>query len=634
MPNEELAFYAIRLGYLCVFTLASYALGRRLLGPLGLRSLAEEMSFAIGLGLGVLATVFFVLGVLGAFRRGPVVLTLAVAVLSGIRSLRRLTRRLRDALSSLRPALRAGFLAGGLLLLLVLLAEAMYPPAGGDATMYHLPAAAVFASTHSVPVMPDLRYPVFPQLVEILWGAALLVGDDVLAQLLNVLFCLVIVAAIAGLGLDGGGPVAAAWSVGLWLASPIVFLVARAAYAEMALVAFVTLAIFAVLRWRECRNPRWLVAAGLLCGFAAGTKYHGLFFVLSLPFVVLVGGARGSRLRSAGTFVLAAFAGAVPWYGRSVFYSGNPVWPFLSHFFGYRFWTPTDVQSLLWSLRHEGLAPGGSRLLELPWDLVFHQPRGEGRLAPTLFALLPIGIAAGLARGWSRWVVALAAAYFVFWFYTTQQVRFLLPIVPLLCLLVALGCERGIRHLCPRAMPSWWLAAGVAGLLLSAGPQLINAARRVIASGPPPTSSKARDEYLSIRLPTYEFYRTLNAKRDRPYVVYAFHDEPLKYYCRGTQLGDWFGRGRYSDIDLRTGESLFRSVQGLGAEFLLVNSGRFRTVLPDDEFFRQHFLPVFTRPGVLAFELQVPGDRSRGGKTPDQTAREGSTAAPSNRVGR
>jgi hypothetical protein len=142
------------------------------------------------------------------------------------------------------------------------------------------------------------------------------------------------------------------------------------------------------------------------------------------------------------------------------------------------------------------------------------------------------------------------------------------------------------------------------GLALLAAPQFLRSAFELIGAGPVPTTVAERDDYLDKRFGTYPFYRRLNAERGFHYVVYAFHDEPMKYYCQGRQLGDWFGRDRYAGIDLTTGAKLFRSLRNLGADYLLVNARDVPTPLPHDESFREHFVPVFERPGITAFELR------------------------------
>jgi len=607
---EAFWFFARHALGLVLFGAAAYGLGRPLLGRLPTRSRPEAAAFAVALGLGLLGNLFFVAGLFHAFRRGVVLAVLIAAIAIGWHALAALGRNLPSAWLQTHPrgrAMSAAVAAGTLLLAY----PALYPPSGADALMYHLPAARAFASSHALPALTNLRYPVFPQWNELLWGSALLVGDDVLAQLVSYLFLLVLLASLVGLAFRLENRVVGAWAAGLWLSSPILFQLGTMAYVETALAAFATLALASMLAWRETHEPRWLVVAGALAGFAAATKYPGLFFVAVLPLVVLVEGARGERLAGVTRFGLGALIAAGPWYARLTVLSGNPVWPFLDRIFGDRFWTPGDLASAVWTLRREGWP--GAPLYALPWNLIARQPPGEGRLSPLVFALLPIGVIWVVRRGWGRWLVVLIAAYLSFWAATTEQIRFLSPILPVVCLLGAAGTFALVRRIAPGPLERRARAAGIAGCVLLAAPQLAHTGRRVLATGPLPVTAVSREEYLARREPTYPIYRRWNEEHGSRYVVYAFHDEDMKYYCRGVHLGDWFGRGRYADVDLGSGAALYRSLRGLGADFLLVDAARRPTTLPKDSFFRAHFVPVVERPGLEAYALTARTSSARAG---------------------
>lgn len=601
-----LAFYGLHAASLALFAAAAWGLGRRVAGSLSYRSPWEEAALGVALGLGSLATLFFAAGLFHAFRREVVFLILFAALAAGLGPLAEAVRRLRAAWvrSPRRQRLLIAAFLGGLALWLC--AEALYPPGGFDALMYHLPAAKAFASTHGLGAMPQLRYPVFPQLNELLWGAALLVHDDVLAQLLSSLFHLTVLASLVGLGLRLAGSLAAAWSAGLWLAAPMVLHLGKYAYVEPAVAAFATLSFLAFAAWRENRQPRWLAVSGALAGFAAATKYTGLVFAAVLAAAALIESERGARAKSFARFSIAAVLAALPWYGRMVILAGNPVWPFLGNVFGYAFWTARDVASATWSLRHEGWPD--ARLWRLFWDLVFRQPSGEGRLFPLAFALLPVGAFFALRRGPAtrRWAVILVAAFLLFWFSTTRQIRFLVPVMPIVCFLSAYGAAELAKRLASRLLERRALALGVGmlGFGLLAGPQLLRCAFRIYFTGPPPVTAALREQYLDAHLATYPFYQRLNAEHGERYVVYAFHDEEMKYYCLGRHWGDWFGKGRYPDMDLRSGERLLASLRALDAGFLLVDSRDVPVALPDDADFREHFRPIYERSGVRGFEVK------------------------------
>src|SRR5204862_382809 len=155
--------------------------------------------------------------------------------------------------------------------------RALYPPSAYDETMYHLPYARLFANAGALVYADNLRFPVFPQLNEVVFSAALLVSDDLTAQLTQWLCFVAIAFAIASL-VDGPR---ALFGMAIWFAVPRVNEAASVAHVECGLTLAVTLAFVAWMRWRETEHRGWLFLVGAFAGMAAATKYHGLFFVAS-----------------------------------------------------------------------------------------------------------------------------------------------------------------------------------------------------------------------------------------------------------------------------------------------------------------------------------------------------------------
>ena len=63
----------------------------------------------------------------------------------------------------------------------------LYPPTAFDATVYHLPLAKLYAREHQLVYGEYFRVPVFPQNMEMLFTLALLLYDDIFAQLIETL---------------------------------------------------------------------------------------------------------------------------------------------------------------------------------------------------------------------------------------------------------------------------------------------------------------------------------------------------------------------------------------------------------------------------------------------------------------
>ena len=597
-------FVLLHLALLGAYAVAAFGFGRFALRRLVPGSTEASFGLRVIFGLGALATIFFAAGTLGLLRSPLVVGALAAGWALARPRFGTPSGFAASAAAAVRSVPAAVLSGLGVVLLAAIVSAALYPPTDADSTMYHLPAASEFATSHALPALADLRYPVFPQLHELLAAAALLVGDDLLAQLLNVLWALLTAGVLWGWGAGAGDRRLGAASAALWFGSPVVLFLARTTHVELAAAAFALAAVTSADRARDSGDVRWWTLAGAFAGWAAATKYTGLYFVAALGVLALVRGPAGARFRSVAAFAVGALAAALPWYARSWLLSGNPVWPFLGSVFGYSYWTAGDVKSAVWTLRHEGGPQTWRALLALPWKVLRQLPSGPGRIAPVLCGLLPLGMIGAIRHRRWRPIIALVVGYGVFWFWTTQQLRFLVPVLPAAALLTVAGVLDTFDRLVPDNARAMVAGLVVALAVAAVAPRLVDEARVLKRAGPPPYDAASREAYLERTLPSYFVYRSLNAAHGSAYTIYAFYDEPMKYYCRGRHLGEWFGHGRYADVKLSSGEAIYASLRTLGADYLLLNDIIIRTRLPDDASFRAHFEPVIERPQLRVYRLR------------------------------
>ncbi|HEY7111770.1 MAG TPA: glycosyltransferase family 39 protein [Thermoanaerobaculia bacterium] len=592
-------FAAGHLLRLLVFAAAAWGAGgaalRRVSTPLGFASRLERAALSTVFGFGLLSTVFFGLACLRLLRAPAVAIVLAAGVLLVWRE----RRAAHEAIRGAGPKALAA-----LALLTPLFYASLFPPTDPDATMYHLPAARAFAVSGAIPALPDLRYPVFPQLAELLDAAALLVGDDVLVALLNLLWCVLVAALLVAWGKRLRDPRAGVWGAGLWIGSPLVLLLARSGLVEPAASGFLTASLLAMEGARVSGGLAWLAVSGALAGWAAGTKYTGLYFAAALFAVALIVGRPGARARGAVLFALGALAAAGPWYLRNLILAGNPVWPFLGKIFGYRFWGPADVASATWSLSHEGGSHRLAALLTLPWRLAVFRLPGSLGLFPGLFALFPVGVVWGLRSRSLRWVTLVSLGFLLFWFATTQQIRFLVPGLPAIALLTAGAVSRFADRFLPMRRPAATAALTAAALVVFAALLTRDTVRRLVPRGLPPMDENARAAYFTSRMPSYPLYRMLNGRHGAAYTIYAFHDEPMKYFCEGRHLGDWFGPASYGSMRLSSGRDLLESLGRFRADYLLVNESSFPARLPRDGVFEAHFEEIYRNGAIRAFRIR------------------------------
>ncbi|HKD16531.1 MAG TPA: glycosyltransferase family 39 protein [Thermoanaerobaculia bacterium] len=593
-----LTFAVTRAALIGAIALSAYGFGAPFLGRLRLAGPGERVAFGVTLGLGVLGTASLLLGLVGALHRTTVMILAAAGVALAVYSVGQHRAAAEDGLPC-RGWLRTATIAIGAAAFALTFARALYPPTAFDATLYHLPMAKAYAAHGRVAPNPDLRFPVFPALNETLFADAMLLGDDVTAQLVETLFFGLLTLGVAAWGARAAGAPAAFWASALWIANPVVVSLASVAYVDMGLAAFGFFAVYASARWLESEDPRWAGLAGAFAGFAAATKYSGLFFVVLVAALLALRRSRRALL----VFLAAAAAAGGTSYASNALWTGNPVWPFGGWLFGLRYWNSNDVASLDWSLRSYGWGRSALDLLRLPYRLVFEQPGAEPRVLPLLFVLFPLAVWAAIRRRELRWPAAAAAAYLVFWFAATQQIRFLLPVVPVLSVLGASGLFAAVE----RTRSDWrrrWRVAVTIGMATLAAAALVVVFRGVWTNPPVPTTLSERERYLE-RLMSYPFYRDLNRQTRGNYAVYAFHDENMRYYCDGRHLGDWFGPNRYADVPLTTARALFDWLRKRGVSYLIVNQ-RARVPLPTGEDFASLFENVYTKGPIVAYALRQP----------------------------
>jgi len=562
-----------------LFALACYIFGRRLLLKLKFNSIWEEISFSMALGMGVIGYLVFFLGLLGILFPSVVLLVFLVCLLScypvwvaWLRSLTILWGQFRTLRSKSLALILVVALLTFVTLLPVLLLP-LYPPTGWDATMYHLPYAKIYLQNHQIVMTPYLRYPVFPQINEMLFTLMLLY-DDIAAQLTQFFMMVIVAVALYAWGHRAFSSRVGLWAAALWLANPLVIWLGVSAYIDIGLTLFVTLGAYALFNWMSSKELSWLVLAGIFSGLAAASKYPALFFLAAFGLITLYISVRERRWTYPVLFGIIAVCSAATWYLRNTYYTGNPVFPFFGQIFGYGLWSPKDLTHLLGDMKSNGTGQTLSSLLFLPWNLTFNSSLfgAEAPLSPIYFITLPILLFFGVQNIYLRGLLTLSIAYTLFWFFSVQVGRFLVPILPILSLATAGSLGRLLLRL--PFLHKWTSHALITALgfvlLISGG--WIYAGVAVGRLGRVPVTQRERDSYLAKRLPAYSAYKFLNDLKGRDYKLYALFNERIAYFADGTVMGDHFGPARYSRITskLTDSQGLYWELRTMGTNYFLV----------------------------------------------------------------
>jgi hypothetical protein len=589
---------------LIVLAATAWILGSLLVGEL--ERAVERWAVSTALGLAALAHLGLLQGFVGHLRPSRVILGLVTIHVLGASIWRRL-------LATARPRWRWALLA--MLALGPFLLLGLYPPTGFDATLYHLPFAKGFLASGSVPFLGDLRFPVFPQANEMLFALVMMFAPDIAAHGVEFLMTMVTAALVWAWARDAFSARAAGWlAAAAFLGNPIVAHLAGTAYIEAGLTLFVTAGLYAVRRWRESGERRWLVLSAVFAATAADVKYLGLFFVGVIGLTVLLGRfpIRDFRTRWTATLLFGVVALAVlaPWYERIYYWTGDPVFPFFPQVFDVGPWKPLRFASFLEGSRESAVAHApygfGARLIDLarlPWDVVFERAKYNTQppFSPLYLLTLPLAVLAAWRDPRQRRLLALPALYAFICLALPKDSRYLVPVLPLL----SVSAAGALLAVLPQRRTL--IAALCAGCFL---PGWLYTLYRFQRQGPPPLTPASREAYLARKQPVYPAVAYLNRTLGSGYTVWAVHAENMQYYARGRFLGDWIGRARFDRVlaDLRTAGDLHARLRGLGADHLLIPRDKGGLKIPEDATFRRWFLPVYSDPHAEVYRLRERED--------------------------
>ena len=268
-----------------------------------------------------------------------------------------------------------------------------------------------------------------------------------------------------------------------------------------------------------------------------------------------------------------------------------------------------DIQGLLNDLlRAHGTGKSLQSLLLLPWNLAFNQPKFlmEAPYSQIYLFALPF-LFLSLRRARVRALFIVIVLYTLFWFYTAQILRYLVPIIPILSLTVASSIEHWLEW--SPCVKVQWIRKGVVTFIIAMiffSPGWLYTSYKVKKEGYPPYTHRQREIYLTQKLPSFPAYQYLNQTRGRNYSLYAIFDENMAYFADGIFMGDWFGPGHFDRIygQISNPRALHRELQSLGANYFLIRRDRVKMDLPqEDGFLQSHFKQVYENDHVLLFEV-------------------------------
>jgi|GEM_PF-1469680 len=415
----------------------------------------------------------------GSFRldRPSMSLLLAAALGAAIPGLRAMPwRQFASALSAEAAAARRSPLLAALWLAVLGVAlssmiQGMAPINDYDSLMYHLSLPQLDLERGVIAPAWDRAMPhaLFPALMHHLYRMALALSDDSAAQMAGGLISLT--GALAGAALArrmGGGTRLALLAALMFLGNRAVIWEMASPEVDAALAAAFTSALLVMFAWFRTPLTGLAVLTGAMLGASMLIKSHGMPLTAIVGVVMLGASWQGGRLDGGrvlqvvkcGLTTLALFAPHMAWLSH---HTGNPLFPLFNGIFN-----PGMVRFFAGAESMYGTGRGLWDLLTGPWWLsVRPMQYFDGMVlgAPYFLALAPLAVLARPAPAGWRPLVTIAGLYYIVWFYLlTQQVRFLMPLYPLLGCFAAFGVA-GLWKVAGNGIASRSLVVAVLGVL-------------------------------------------------------------------------------------------------------------------------------------------------------------------------
>ena len=486
---------------------------------------------------------------------------------------------------------RQHFLQAALALVILCTAVlACTPPFSRDALIHHLQIPRLYLQHGGIYEIPALKFSYYPMNLDLLYMAALWLGNDILPKYIHAAFALATALLLHGhlkKRLSG----TYAWlGMVFFLSIPIIIKLSITVYVDLGLVFFTTAALLLLFRWLETQRLWDLLLAGGCCGLAIGTKYNGLLVLFLLTFMVPVLFIRireqGQRfavpaLKATIFFCFAALLAASPLLIRNTVWTGNPLYPLYNGFFHrlsnattngenveqQQLVTDTDEdkeearQSTpvrgVFARRYILYQENIWQLLLLPVRIFFHEgqdgdPRYfDGRLNPflLLFPLLAfIRRTEPQVQIEQITLAAFSLLYFLFVFNTgALRIRYLVPMVPCLVMLSMYGlnnletlAEKYTHKKVSRLI--WPLTVS---LLLLWNASYIRQQFQEVEPFSYITGQVSRDEYLSKRLEEYPVMQYANKHLPESAKILCIFMGSRGYYLQREQLFEEYSNAKW-----------------------------------------------------------------------------------------
>jgi hypothetical protein len=547
-----------------------------------------EIVINVAIGAAGWSLIWFFLGLAGAYNTASAI----VATVAGIALTVYGLGRLREMRSESRTPEKSSAIESLLLVLIAVpvvlaLIGSLAPPTAKDTLLYHFALPKAFIAQHSNAFVEGNIASYLALGGEMHYVCAMLLGGvinsrvaEAAAGTANWLFFPLLLAAVFGWARQLNVSRRLSLIAILIVASvPTAYHVASNEYVDIELALYVMLAIYGLTRWWRTLRASWLILTAIFLGAALSIKLTTLF-IFAAAALVIIFRSREVKEKSgdAGRIIGFGFAALIlagviasPWYLRTWAATGSPVFPFYMSLW--------EGKAAGWDVERSNYFQemnsryGGERkttidYLIAPWNLsVTAQPELARNFDGVLGVAFLVGLPVIIFGLWKldppvevNIGVAVVGIAYLFWLFSSQQLRYLLPIAPLLAISIVATAEK-TDATSRRVLEIALGAASVAGILVGFAWFCQRAPLRVVLGG------ETRDEFLTRNLDYYPYYAWLNNETPADAKVWLINMRRDTYNLYRPAVSDYL----FEDLTLRQMVWESRNIAELRAKIAAMN---------------------------------------------------------------
>ena len=433
-----------------VLLLIFASFGKKMLSLFRIRfqSSLDTFVFSIGLGMGTASYITLAIGLTGLIYRSTfLALTIAMLILCRkeiidfCRDLLQMFKVITKRTWRKREIVYIAIL--GLFILLNLIGS-IAPPTSADAVKYHLANVKAYMRQRQITYLPYTMFSEVPATFEMLYLFGMVLYNDKVSVLFHYAMGIMLIIAIIAFCREFHHEVPIALSVLVFYSTPMIAWQSTSAFIDLGFAFFSFLSLLSLAKWMREGANMWLVLSAFFTGFAIGCKTFGIFILTALCIVIIyLAIIQKTKLVAVlkQLFLLIGITTAIasPWFLKSFFNTGNPVWPMLSGIFYTRNWNPQAGHVIHYMMRDIGVGYGFIDYFLFPWNLATRGESFDGgeKFGHLILTFLPFILLFAKQKKDKLMISVLIFSwtYFSIMFFISQHARYFLPIFPGLCIL-------------------------------------------------------------------------------------------------------------------------------------------------------------------------------------------------------